>query len=867
MSSSFQSTAATNIYDSPVNTFVQPVRVLPKTSIMDLAETLASVNENLRPFLNQEITKGVEKEKRRATKDRIFAEINGGEVAKLSNDIRKKDGDDAARKIIGGSRVYRQQYEKAGVQLEALKFKGNFQNAYDAARIDTGKLDGNGQPIFKFLREFSSDSDEFKNWRQSYLDKSIQTFTDEGIDPDIVDEFFIPTVQEELFNITNYATEKNQAFNFTKLQNKVPEVLDSAATFFVEGNDEQGGKVIAGFLQDFYNAGITGEDANKMYKQIVKGAFNKARLLVDPSKEKSFQLAEDFADRILRSIPYGDKDLTTHSTYLDEAAKFDSDYTDLALKKLRNKDKIDAEKNKNLIKNEWKDFNSVEITEEMTTDQRTQVQLEKQRRYKELLNNPLFGGEDEQKYIQNLGESDNYNLLNEIIPAMENKISLGVFDGYDEVLEKEIGHIEMNHATLDDEAVTAIKELKTFARNSKGLGEKVETSKEKIMKIVNDNLGTSTKAGLFSRGASKSDFQTSTKINFEVQKQVTKYFKDYIKENNRLPSSLEVQKMEEQFTIQALGANKIGDFKEMAEKNYPDTVNPFIPLSEPVDLNKVDLNKTVPDGSFGIGSKKDDDFSKKGEKGSVDSGKDNNFLESGMDFSDVEGGAFSEGGTTTVDVSSGDTLSGFANDLNTSVEAIKKANGMTTDEIQIGDVLVIPEGITDPNKVDAPKFDMNKLITNKDHPFNPVREKHNFQVIYNIAKEIGIKFPELVAAQAMEETGFGKDQSADNNFLGLKATSSEVARGQSERKMTTEDRGQGRKPELANFKTFDNIREMMMQYKKEWNDNFLGRKGIVNAKSIEEAIKMLQAEDYATNKNYDKNVLDIIDRAIKEGWF
>ena len=862
MSSSFQSTAATNIYDSPVNTFVRPVSVLPKTGIMDLAETLASVNTDLRPFLNQEITKGVEKEKRRATKDRIFAEINGGEVAKLSNDIRKKDGDDAARKIIGGSRVYRQQYEKAGVQLEALKFKGNFENAYDAAKIDTGKVDSNGQPIFKFLREFPSDSDEFKDWRQNYLNKSLQTFTDEGIDPDIVDEFFIPTVQEELFNITNYATEKNQAFNFTKLQNKVPEVLDSAATFFVQGKDEEGGKVIAGFLQDFYNAGITGEDANKMYKQIVKGAFDKARLLVDPTKEKSFQLAEDFADRILKSIPYGDKNLTTHSTYLDEAAKFDSDYTDLALKKLRNAPKLQAEKNKLTIKTRWKDFNSIEITEEMTIDQRTQVQQQKQTQYKNLLNDPLFGGEEEQKYIQQLGESDNYNLLNEIIPAMENKISLGVFDGYDEVLEKEIGHIEMNHATLDDEAVKAIKELKTFARNSKGLGEKVETSKNKIMGEVNNNLGTSAKFSFtFSRDkkSSKGDFQTSTKIGFEVQKQVTKYFKDYIKENNRLPSSLEVLKMEEQFTIQALGANNVGDFEEMAKQQYPDTINPFLPLPEPVNLKR-----TVPDGSFGIGSTKDDDLTNRGEKGSVDSGKDNNFLEGGMNF---EGGAFSEGGATTVDVSSGDTLSGFANDLDTSVEAIKKANGMTTDEIQIGDVLVIPEGITDPNKVDAPKFDINKLITSKDHPFNPVREKHNFQVIYNIAKEIGIKFPELVAAQAMEETGFGKDQSADNNFLGLKATSSEVARGQSERKMTTEDRGQGRKPELANFKTFDNIREMMMQYKKEWNDNFLGRKGIVNAKSIEEAIKMLQAEDYATNKDYDKNVLDIIDRAIKEGWF
>ena len=119
----------------------------------------------------------------------------------------------------------------------------------------------------------------------------------------------------------------------------------------------------------------------------------------------------------------------------------------------------------------------------------------------------------------------------------------------------------------------------------------------------------------------------------------------------------------------------------------------------------------------------------------------------------------------------------------------------------------------------------------------------------------------------MEETGFGKTQSAKNNFLGLQATSSEVAKGESERKLTTEFRGQGEQVEEADFKTFDNIRAMMMQYKKQWNDDFLGRKGIVNASSIQEAIKMLQAEDYATNPNYDKNVLRIIDRAIKEGWF
>ena len=682
MTNSFQSTAFQSA-TSPVDTFVQPVTVQPKSGAEELAEILEAVNPALQKFIGQKLEDKVEEEKRRAIKDRIFAEINNGEVAKVSNNIRKKDGDDAAKKIIGGSRIYKLQYEKTGVQLEALKFKSNFKNAYDAAKIDTGKVDKNGQPIFKFLREFSSDSDEFINWRQNYLNKSIENFTNESIDPDIIDEFFIPAVQEELFNITDYANEENQKFNFTVLERKIPQVLDRASSFFVEGNDEQGGKLIAGFLQDFYNAGITGEDANKMYKQIVASAFDKARLLVDPTKEKSFQLAEDFADRILRSIPYGDKALTTHSTYLDEAAKFDADYTDLAIKKLKNALELQAQKNKLKIKTRWKDFNSIEITEEMTPDQITQIQQQKQTEYKELLNDPLFGGEDEQKYIQNLGESDNYNLLNEIIPAMENKISLGVFDGYDEILEKEIAHIEMNHATLDDEAVKAIKQLKTFARNSKGLGEKVETSKNKIMKIVDNNLGTSTKASFFGLGKGKVDFQTSTKINFEVQKQVTKYFKDYIKENNRLPSSLEVQKMEEQFTIQSLGANDIEDFEEIAKQQYPDTINPFLPLPKPVNLNR-----TVPDGSFGIGSKKDDNFTNKGERGSVDSGKDNNFLESGMNF---EAGAFSGDSPTTVTVEAGDTLSQLAEEFGVPLQAFMEANNITNaDLIRAGDELIVP---------------------------------------------------------------------------------------------------------------------------------------------------------------------------------
>ena len=46
MSSSFQSTAYQS-FAQPVNTFVEPVKVLPKTNMMALAETLKVINPAL----------------------------------------------------------------------------------------------------------------------------------------------------------------------------------------------------------------------------------------------------------------------------------------------------------------------------------------------------------------------------------------------------------------------------------------------------------------------------------------------------------------------------------------------------------------------------------------------------------------------------------------------------------------------------------------------------------------------------------------------------------------------------------------------------------------------------------------------------
>ena len=55
---------------------------------------------------------------------------------------------------------------------------------------------------------------------------------------------------------------------------------------------------------------------------------------------------------------------------------------------------------------------------------------------------------------------------------------------------------------------------------------------------------------------------------------------------------------------------------------------------------------------------------------------------------------------------------------------------------------------------------------------------------------------------------------------------------------------------FINFKDFDSIEDALKQYKKEWNDDFEGRKGSSKGNTRKEAIQILKDGGYATNPNY-----------------
>ena len=847
MTNSFQSTAFRGSA-RPVDTFVAPPSVQPKTGIQSLAETLAAVNPNLQKFIGAKLEETVEQEKQKGLKIAIDQVLADGDLTSTVNKVRKKDGDDSARQLVGGSIFADRAYRTGISSLYSSQFNSVLQNDYYKHKVDS--VDSQGNVIQKSLREYSPNSPEFRSWLDNITKIQSDKIFDLGGEVDTTE--FTTNITNAIVKINEIATENHNEFKVERIKNLSVDYLNKAAEDWLDGNREESKIHITKFINETRKLGLTGSDATDIYNGLVDNIANIGQYYVTTSDVETLDDIDDLIYGLGESIPYGNNNgnLTQHPLWKEKIEPVLESLEDESFEELTQGPKIDKFKRTIKLENKLKEINLLPIntSEERAIYKQEITKLKNNREFSDL--NEVFKSNN-YPYIENFtaeilnirtnmklrAYEDNENPLTDLGLIKNKIVDLGITDnGILTDLEQAVGiasDYKSIYQIFDNKVQPLLDDIDAFYRS--------RAKSNNTFNKVNLGGGVSFNLGGLDNDSYIEKYNNEQEIdnNFEAWIKENYY---QIKDGEKVggPSEADIKKW-------------LTDERERVEKE----VFGFKTESQQ-KIDEISNRSVNQRRGFGFGNE-DDDFRESVPQLETPALGNKKF--------EVEPGAFSEGGVTTVDVSFGDTLSGFANDLDTSVEAIKKANGMTSDAIQIGDVLVIPEGITDPNKVDAPKFDMNTLITSKDHPFNPVREKHNFQVIYNIAKEIGIKYPELVAAQAMEETGFGKNQSAKNNFLGLQATPSEVARGESERKMTTEFRGQGRQLEEADFKTFENIKAMMMQYKKQWNDNFLSRKGIVNANSIQEAIKMLQAEDYATNPDYDKNVLEIIDRAIKEGWF
>lgn len=130
-------------------------------------------------------------------------------------------------------------------------------------------------------------------------------------------------------------------------------------------------------------------------------------------------------------------------------------------------------------------------------------------------------------------------------------------------------------------------------------------------------------------------------------------------------------------------------------------------------------------------------------------------------------------------------------------------------------------------------------------------QKQFWNSMVTAAKESGAKFPELVAAQAALESGWGKRESGKFNYFGQKAT-----RSQAGRDVTTHEEIGGRKVKMPQrFRDYTSVNEALTDHLRLWQSKYS------MAKDARAAARMLQSGDrrYATDSSYVQKIESILE--------
>ena len=858
----FQSTAGES-FRQPVNTFVNPVTVLPRTGMMDLAQALSTVNPVLQQYLGNVIEEEKQKGILQGEIDVLMA--NPEKLKEFTNALKSKNKNET-REILGNNLFVRAGIEKRIAINNGLAIEGKLNEFLNNKTITVEGTNGTVRQVP--LKEFSVNSKEFKDAIAEFSETQKLDVT--GIRPSFVNQYFMPKVAESVSkayinqekNNREFVTEQSnttlknnilanfQTIDFTK--------LDQLDTTNLESNFNIAKKNIQEEINLLDAIGAINSVSPTAMKENVMD-IAETIFSTELRKNRSGVVAVQNFRRLVENLKVGPEQTLKDGTKVQaNLGQFlGEDWNKMLARFVTNENAYDTFKKKKIaevikprIVNLLDKFEFQLTGSDGTTRYNTEGLEALQALFPNTPEIFLEVIEDVDVSRDQFYDDFAVDIINRnFVSPLEALNRLREF-------EASLG------TTVTDEDTTELNTLKDMIKTYLGK-DSLALFRPRINELINqskdilggNNLGDQWKS-------------TSTKgknIELKYYDATNKFNKTIIEigKKNLDPKTFadEIEKAMQSYA------------KDILIINDPKTTGSYV-LKESgiwseaqkqldIQIESIDENNapTVNENTTTLAEEEKKENNNVGIRDRIR----NLFLKP------YELSGFSEGGVTTLEVESGDTLSGIANDLDTSVEAIKKANGLTSNTIQIGETLVIPEGITDSSKVNAPEFDMNKIITEKDHPFLPVRKKHNFQVIYNLAKEVGIKFPEVVAAQFGVESVYGSKPTGTNNYLGIKARPEDIKAGNFTEADTSEEIDGKMVKVKAKFKNFNSIKDSLLDYKKHHNDDFFNgfttRKGTVNVDTAEEAIIRLKENGYATDSDYVKLVTDVLNDAIRDKLF
>ena len=218
----FQSTAGQSSR-TPVETFVEPVSVLPKTGIMDLADTLKTVNPALQRIVNFKIDEA--KQEGILEGQNLLLGADDKQITQIKKELSEKKGNRIMRNFVGGN-----MYIEYGIEKQLAMNLGNIAegktNQFFANHIVQVPNKEGGTTAIP-LSQFDVNSKEFQSAINEF--KETQLLDTKGIRPQLLNQFFFPQQNAAL---RKAITKQVEAKADANIQNYTSMLTDSSLLYF-----------------------------------------------------------------------------------------------------------------------------------------------------------------------------------------------------------------------------------------------------------------------------------------------------------------------------------------------------------------------------------------------------------------------------------------------------------------------------------------------------------------------------------------------------------------------------------------------------------------------------------------------------------
>jgi len=716
MSSSFQSTAYQS-FASPVDTFVEPVKVLPKTNMMALAETLKVVNPVLEKFIESKI-----EDKRAEISEEAFNDAldsSGEDWADASKYLKSNN-------IFGGNRLYNKVFKRTKATILGGGLESKFKTEYNSAEVD-------GVP----LSQFSLESKEFQDWLNETRTDVLNSLGD--VDSDTFNKKFFPYLINATTKITDIHEKKHEEFQVEKLNIDAAGLAKNIINFQTAGPDSDDvsknqflllSASINQFENDINKLGLSSANRSKINKTILDSLSAEAKRI-------GFETGDvDLALSIFKSAdqfpfgPSGKLTLLDHPDYVEIENKLREDVEDYTDKSDR-RDRADTKRQKE----EAIELGMLNVAALYTAGKGGEAValLEELQNANPLIatklasNAAVLDGDTNEKYAQiifNINEGNYETLSDARIAAMAWYLDEGTVK--DNLNTTRLNSLMTLAGSVDKGVLTPLNSyFTTYEGRSKNLltgddairmftliGKEEQLNLVKVnleefkqefreWRLTNQNAGTAQINAEYERLAGIYDAKLLTKLKGQLDPSSEQVDNNtqFIEENQSGLEGVSTEVIEKEketsdffgnTSLPSVESRIIEELTSMGgiTKENRDT------LLQTVIAEKEKMNFTNV-----VGKSEADRIIRFLQTGEYGYGKDGPRVYQPMkllvDTDNVEASVFSdvseEESPTTVEVQQGDTLSELADQFGSSVQAIMEANNLTNPNmINIGQELIMP---------------------------------------------------------------------------------------------------------------------------------------------------------------------------------